>query len=130
VHLAKRIARVGIFDLAAAAAGMGLGIWTSLMTYTCPPCGPQEFCIMLLAQRFAAWQSALIGGATLAVILVVGVPFTRVAQRQPRRRAKPAAVALQRPIRHHPSRRHRFRRRVDGGSPRVKERDRCSGEHR
>lgn len=72
VHLAKRIARVGIFDLAAAAAGMGLGIWTSLMTYTCPPCGPQEFCIMLLAQRFAAWQSALIGGATLAVILVVG----------------------------------------------------------
>jgi hypothetical protein len=42
------------------------------MTYPYPPCGPYQLCIGFLAQRFTIWQSALIGGAALATILVVG----------------------------------------------------------
>jgi hypothetical protein len=64
--------RVGIFDLAAAEAGIVIGLWTSLITYADPPCGPRQLCIGFLAQRFAVWQSALIGAAAMMVILVVG----------------------------------------------------------
>jgi hypothetical protein len=42
------------------------------MTYTYPPYGPRALCLILIAQRFATWQSALIGAATLTLILVVG----------------------------------------------------------
>ena len=41
------------------------------MTYP-SHCGPDLFCVIFTLHRFAAWQSALIGGATLAAILVVG----------------------------------------------------------
>ncbi len=61
---------VGIFDLAAAEAGIAIGLWTSWITY--PPCGPRQLCSGLLAQRFAVWQSALIGAAAMMVIVVVG----------------------------------------------------------
>jgi hypothetical protein len=42
------------------------------MAYLYPLCGPHEFCLILLMHRFAPWQSALIGGATMAVVLLVG----------------------------------------------------------
>lgn len=72
IAVRRRASRVGIFDLAAAEAGIVIGLWTSLITYADPPCGPRQLCIGFLAQRFAAWQSALIGAAAMIVILVVG----------------------------------------------------------
>ena len=35
--------------MAAAAAGIVIGVWTSLMTYTYSPCGPHQLCVILLA---------------------------------------------------------------------------------
>ena len=58
--------------MSAAAVGIALGLWASLMVYTYPPCGPHQLCATFLAQRFAAWQSALIGAAATAAILAVG----------------------------------------------------------
>jgi ABC-type microcin C transport system permease subunit YejB len=72
IAVSPHVSRVAIFDLAAAAAGIALGVWTSLMTYIYPPCGPRALCLILSAQRFATWQSAVIGAATLTLILVVG----------------------------------------------------------
>jgi hypothetical protein len=66
----SRASRVWIVDLAAAAAGIGIGLWTSLIAYA--PCGPHDLCIGFVAPRFAAWQSAVIGAAALMVIVVVG----------------------------------------------------------
>jgi hypothetical protein len=68
--------RVGLVDLAAALVGIGVGVWTSLMPYPYPPCGPYQLCIGSLAQRFTIWQSALIGGAALATILGVGATLS------------------------------------------------------
>ena len=42
------------------------------MVYTYPACGPRELCVTFLAQRFALWQSALIGAGVTAAILVLG----------------------------------------------------------
>ena len=63
---------MGLVDLAAALVGIGVGMWAALLTYTYPPCGPNQLCIGFLAQRFTIWQSALIGGAVLATFVVVG----------------------------------------------------------
>lgn len=67
-----RAPRVGIFDLGAAAVGIGVGLWASLMVYTYPTCGPRQLCVTFLVRRFAVWQSALIGAAVTTAILVVG----------------------------------------------------------
>ena len=67
-----RASKVGIFDLGAAAVGIAVGLWASLMVYTYPACGPRELCVTFLAQRFALWQSALIGAGVTAAILVLG----------------------------------------------------------
>lgn len=66
----RSAAKVGIFDLAAAEAGIVIGLWTSLLTYA--SCGPLQLCIGFLAQRFAIWQSSLIGATATMVILMVG----------------------------------------------------------
>jgi hypothetical protein len=68
--LPVRLARVAILVLVAAVAGTALGLWTAQMSYT-TSCGPNLFCVIFLVRRFAAWQSALIGAATLTLILVV-----------------------------------------------------------
>ncbi len=34
--------------------------------------GPRQLCVTFLAQRFAVWQSALIGAAVTTAVLVVG----------------------------------------------------------
>lgn len=70
IALHRSAAYVGIFDLAAAEAGIVIGLWTSLLTYS--PCGPRQLCIGFLVQRFAVWQSSLIGAAATMVILMVG----------------------------------------------------------
>jgi hypothetical protein len=72
VAVRGRVSRVGMFDLSAAAAGIVIGLWASSITYGYAPCGPHQLCVGFLAQRFAVWQSALIGAAALMVILVVG----------------------------------------------------------
>ena len=55
------------FDLAAAGAGVTVGLWTTLpLAFTC-----QAFCIGS-PPVFAAWQSSLIGAAAAAVIVIVG----------------------------------------------------------
>jgi hypothetical protein len=72
IAVSRRASKVGIFDLGAAAIGIALGLWTSLMVYTQGPCGPNQLCIIVIAHRFATWQSALIGAAATAGILVVG----------------------------------------------------------
>ena len=64
-------ARVAILVLVATAAGTALGLGTAQMSYTAP-CGPKLLCVVFLVHRFAAWQSALVGAATLTVILLVG----------------------------------------------------------
>lgn len=69
--------RVGIFDLGAAAVGVGVGLWASLMVYTYPTCGPRQLCVTFLAQRFAVWQSALIGAAITTAVLVVGAAIDK-----------------------------------------------------
>jgi hypothetical protein len=72
IAIRRRASRVGIFDLAGAAAGIVVGLWTSLITYAYAPCGPRQLCIGFLPQRFEAWQSALIGAAAMMIILVAG----------------------------------------------------------
>jgi ABC-type Fe3+-siderophore transport system permease subunit len=63
---------VAKFDLVAAEVGVLVGIWTSTFIYVVPPCGPHELCAAFLAQRFTFWESALVGTAAMAVILVIG----------------------------------------------------------
>ena len=41
------------------------------MVYTYPTCGPRQLCVTFLAQRFAVWQSALLGAAVTTAILVL-----------------------------------------------------------
>jgi len=72
IAVSRRASKVGIVDLAAAGAGIVIGLWTSLITYADPPCGPRQLCLGSIAQRFASWQSALIGAAAMMVILMVG----------------------------------------------------------
>jgi|GEM_PF-1931054 len=72
IAVRRRAAKVGIVDLGAAAVGIAVGLWASLMVYTYLPCGPHQLCIILLAHTFEAWQSALIGAAATTAILVVG----------------------------------------------------------
>ena len=64
--------RVAIFDLAAAEAGILIGLWTSTFVFLVPPCGPRELCIAALVQRFAGWQSALIGAVAMVLIVLMG----------------------------------------------------------
>ncbi len=88
IAVRRSASRVGIFDLGAAAVGIALGLWASLMVYPYPPCGPTQLCLGSIAQRFATWQSALIGAAATTVILVVGAAvdtdFRRVNSRAAR----------------------------------------------
>jgi hypothetical protein len=72
IAVRRRASRVAIVDLGAAAVGIALGLWASLMVYPYPPCGPHQLCLGSIAQRFATWQSALIGAAATTAILVVG----------------------------------------------------------
>jgi hypothetical protein len=72
IAVRSRASKVGFFDLGAAAVGIGVGLWASLMVYTYPTCGPRQLCVTVLAQRFAVWQSALIGAAVTTAILVAG----------------------------------------------------------
>jgi hypothetical protein len=73
VPLTRRGSRAATLDAGAALAGVTLGLWASMITYTYPPCGPHLLCIIFLAHRFAAWQSALVGlGATIAILVVGG----------------------------------------------------------
>jgi len=72
IAVRRRTSKVEIVDLGAAVVGIVLGLWASMMLYTYPPCGPHQLCVIVLAQHFATWQSALIGGAATAVILVAG----------------------------------------------------------
>lgn len=58
------------FDLAAAEAGIAIGLLASLATY--PLCGPTELCIGGVIQRFTSWESALIGAAAAAGIVALG----------------------------------------------------------
>lgn len=72
IAVRRSASRVGLFDLGAAAVGIALGLWASLMVDTYPSCGPRQLCVTLLAQRFAPWQSAVIGAAATTAILVIG----------------------------------------------------------
>jgi hypothetical protein len=72
IPVSRRGSRVATLDVGAAVAGVTLGLWTSMITYTYPPCGPHLLCIIFLEHRFAVWESALIGLAAAIAILVVG----------------------------------------------------------
>jgi hypothetical protein len=61
--------KVAVLDLAAAAAGIMIGLWTSTIVY--PPCGPTQLCLGVLEQSFAVWQSACLGAVATAVILLI-----------------------------------------------------------
>jgi hypothetical protein len=63
--------RVAIFDLAAAEAGILVGLWTSTL-FLASPCGPRTLCLDVLAQRFAGWESALIGAAVMVLMVMLG----------------------------------------------------------
>jgi hypothetical protein len=66
--------KAAVFDLAAAAAGILIGLWTSIMY---PPCG---LCAGL-EPRFAVWQSACLGAAATAVILLISTAVDAEFQR-------------------------------------------------
>jgi len=60
------------FDLAAAGAGIAIGLWASLIV-TFVRCGPlQGVCGSFGIQSFTAWESALIGAAAAAAIVALG----------------------------------------------------------
>lgn len=71
--------KVAVFDLAAASAGIMIGLWTSTIVY--PPCGPHQLCLGLLEQRFAVWQSACLGAAATGVIILIGAAVNSEFQR-------------------------------------------------
>jgi hypothetical protein len=62
---------VAAFDLAAAGAGILIGLWASLIV-SHPPCGPVQLCDGFGWQRFTSWESAVIGAAVAAAIVALG----------------------------------------------------------
>src|ERR1700733_444124 len=56
VTVSRHATRVGVFDVAAAAAGIAVGLVSSLMTYTYSPCEPSHICVNPLVQRFPTWE--------------------------------------------------------------------------
>ena len=71
--------KVAVADLAAAAAGILIGLWTSTIVYQ--PCGPPQLCLGFVEQRFAVWQSACLGAAVTAVIVLIGAAVNEGFQR-------------------------------------------------
>jgi hypothetical protein len=73
VAVSLHVSRVAIVDVGAAAAGVVVGVWALRLAFTSPLCGAsRQLCSNFLVQRFAAWESALIGVAAAVLIVVIG----------------------------------------------------------
>lgn len=73
VAVSLHVSRVAIVDVGAAAAGVVVGVWASRLAFISPLCGaPRQLCSNFLVERFATWESALVGLAAMILMLVIG----------------------------------------------------------